>query len=91
LGNYDENRKHMRTAITSLFLSVFFAGTIISVQAQEPVPAAKDPHHVMWTNKKGAAKCKDKGSKEKADKCAAKLRTKNATAVQVMAGKCSSM
>ena len=48
----------------------------------------KDPHHLMWTSTNGTAKCANKGSKEKADKCAAKMRAKNVADVQVMAGRC---
>jgi hypothetical protein len=79
----------MRIALTSLCLSLFLAGTVQSALAQ--TPSANDNHHVMWTNKKGKAKCTNKGSKEKAEKCAAKLRGKTVTGVQVMSGKCSSM
>lgn len=61
-----------------------------AASALAPAPA-KDPHHVMWTSKKGKAKCTNKATKEKAERCAAKLREHNATNVQVMAGKCNAM
>ncbi len=77
----------MRT-ITSLCLTLLFTGSMLSANAQQPT-ANKDAYHVMWTSKKGEAKCKDKNAKEKAEKCATKLRTKEATNVQVMAGHCA--
>jgi hypothetical protein len=82
------NDQTMRTAIITLLLLAFLDGNGSGLYAQMTTTA---PYHVMWTNAKGKAKCKNKASKEKADKCAAKLRTKALTEVQVMAGKCSTM
>ncbi len=76
----------MRTLLLSLCLTTFMV----------PVPlAAASPaedYHVMYTNVKGKPKCCNKSSKEKADKCADKIRAKGkAKDVQVMAGKCKDM
>lgn len=79
----------MKTAMTVFCLALFMGGTALPTLAQ--TPPDKAPYHVMWTTAKGKAKCKNKPSQEKAEKCAAKLRSKPATGVQVMAGKCSSM
>jgi len=81
----------MRNAITTLILSSFFAVALLPATAAVLPQDTEDPYHVMWTTKKGKAKCSDKGTKEKADKCAAKMKEKQLTGVQVMAGKCSSM
>ena len=81
----NDRPKHstMRTLLLSVALFAFLAPTTAT---------PKDPYHVMWTTEKGKSKCMNKGSKEKADKCAAKMSTKGkATNVKVMAGKCSSM
>lgn len=75
----------LRSIAASLLLG--FAAPV-TVSALAP---AKDPHHVMWTNKNGKAKCMNKGSRAKADKCADRLRQRNATNVQVMAGRCHAM
>lgn len=54
-------------------------------------PPENEPYHIMYTMN-GKDKCMNKGSKEKADQCAEKMRAKGkATNVQVMAGKCKSM
>jgi hypothetical protein len=74
----------------TLVAAVFCCATLTPLDANALAPA-KDPHHVMWTNKKGKAKCCNKGTKAKAEQCAEKMKGKGATNVQVMAGKCSAM
>jgi len=81
-----QKKQHpMRKLISSLYLVLFVSGSTGTLMAQEP--ATKAPHHVMYTTVKGKNKCCNKGSKAKADKCTEKPRSKQATAVQVMAGK----
>jgi hypothetical protein len=80
----------MRTLIRYALPLVLCLSLVAPVQAASSVKE-KDPYHVMYTDKKGKARCMNKGSREKADKCATKLQGKGATNVQVMAGKCSSM
>ena len=79
----------LRTACTALLLvstSLYF-----SPKATAIAPPT-DVHHVMYRTAKGMDKCSNKKSKEKADRCAAKLRAKGkATDVQVMAGTCTDM
>jgi hypothetical protein len=77
-------------ALRTLFLSGLFLGFVSPALSATAAPA-KDPHHVMWTSNNGKAKCSNKGSKAKAEECAAKLRSKAVANVQVMGGKCSSM
>ncbi|HEY0975919.1 MAG TPA: hypothetical protein VGE21_00500 [Flavobacteriales bacterium] len=78
----------MRKSLPILLALAFLGATSQPLLANA---ATKDPHHVMWTNKKGKAKCCNKGTKEKAEKCADRMRSKGVADVQVMNGKCSSM
>jgi hypothetical protein len=80
----------MRTLIRSLLPLGLCLSLMAPVEAASLLPA-KDPHHVMYTDKNGKAKCMNKGSREKADKCATRLQQKGASNVQVMAGKCTRM
>ena len=79
----------LRTACTALFLvsaSLYFCPQVTAIAPPTEV------HHVMYRTAKGMDKCFNKKSKEKADRCAAKLRAKGkATDVQVMAGTCTDM
>jgi hypothetical protein len=75
----------MNSAKQALVLAAFFAfGT--TAMAAAPQQAA-DYYHVTYTTKKGKAKCCTKKNKMKADACAEKLRTKQASNVNVMAGR----
>jgi hypothetical protein len=76
----------MRTILLALCMTAFLAP-----QSSVASPPA-EKFHIMWTSAKGKAKCCNKKSKEKADKCAEKMRAKGrAKDVQVMAGMCKDM
>jgi hypothetical protein len=76
----------MNSAKQALVLAAFFAfGTTAMATVQQQTA---DYYHVTYTTKKGKAKCCTKKSKMKADECAERLRSKQATNVNVMAGRC---
>ncbi len=70
-------------------ITLFCLATFMHLSLPAQALAAKDPHHILWTNRKGKAKCTNKSNREKADKCADKLRSKGHTHVQVIQGKCA--
>lgn len=75
----------MKKIVTNaLLIAAFLPMQTMAMTGTSSFPA--DKHHVMWTNSKGEQKCCTKKTKEKAERCAAKLRNKQATNVQVMAG-----
>jgi hypothetical protein len=83
-------KRIMRTLLRPLIAGLFLA-FVAPADASTDFPRAKEPYHVMWKGKKGVHKCKNRPSKAKAEKCAAKLRHKGAENVEVMAGRCGAM